>query len=140
VKILFRNINSLRKLGKIPTSQIPLLPLVFPDFLRFPLWAVRSNLDSLLIKKQLKSKKPGKRNRFFKSFNWAQIYQNPEMEENVRSYFEKDFLGRKYTSNMMLRANRRKDLQEWPFANLEILSAAGLNIELRIINELKNVK
>jgi hypothetical protein len=136
IKFLFRNIDDLKKLGKVPTSQIPLLPLNSHDILRFPMWAFRSKFDYLLTKRRLKSKHQGKKNRLFESFDWAYIYQNPKMEDNVKSYFENDFIGENYTSKMIKHAIQRKELNEWPFANLEILSAAGLNIELQIINKL----
>lgn len=138
MKKLFSSVEELRIYGEIPTSQIPFISYNSPDIFRVPIWFLRSKVDGFLIKKLMKSRRPDRRYRLLKSYNWVQIYQNPDLEKNLRSYFEKDHLGENYTEAIIKGALSRRDLEKWPLANINIINAAALNAELDIISSLKN--
>ena len=133
IRLLFKEKEELKLLSKIPTSQIPILPLNFPDVVRFPLWAVRSKMDEYLIKRLIKAKDPTLRYRVFNSNNWVEVYQNPKLEKNIESYFKKNHLGKEYIKHVISLAKQRRDLNQWPFANMDIMNAAALNTELELI-------
>ncbi|GAB2778668.1 hypothetical protein [Salinimicrobium soli] len=135
IKKLFREAKEFEELKKVPTSQAPLVPFNFPDFIRFPIWAAREKVDQVLIKRMVRKNDPYGRYRLFKSNNWVQVYQNPEMEDNIRAYFSKNQLGEGYSSFLLNQAKARKNMKQWPFANLEIINAAGLNAELNYIRK-----
>lgn len=137
VKKMFRDIQELREFNKIPTSQAPLVPQYFPDFIKFPVWGIRSKIDEFLVKRMMKIKNPNSRYRLFKSIDWARVYQNPEMERNFKAYFKNNHLGTDYYENLLDQCIKRKNLDHWPFANIDIINAAGLNIELDIIKSLR---
>lgn len=139
-KKLFNEEKDLRNLRGIPTSQAPIVPHNFPDFLKFPIWGLRSKIDGLLIKRMMKNKNPNARYRLFKSINWAVVYQNPEMERNLRAYFKTNHLGKEFFRTMYNQCLQRKELKKWPFANIEVINAAGLNIEIDLIKELKTTE
>ena len=133
VRKLFKEVKELRALGRIPTSQIPLIPQNFSDLIRFPVWGIRSTLDDFLIKRMMKARDPKMRYRLFPSNNWVEVYQNPDMEKNLNEYFENDHLGNNYVENIKAQAKNRRDLKQWPFANMNIINAAALNAELEVI-------
>ena len=133
VKKLFTENEDLRKLYKVPTNQAPFIPQNAPDLFKFVIWGLRSKIDQYLIKRMMKAKDPGKRYRLLKSVNWAQVYQNPDLEKNLDEYFEKDHLGKAYVQGVKSQALQRRDLKQWPFANMNIINAAALNAELDLI-------
>ncbi len=130
VRKLFREVKELKALGRIPTSQIPLIPQNSSDLIRFPVWGIRSKLDDYLIKRMMKARNPKMRYRLFPSNNWVEVYQNPDMEKNLDEYFKNDHLGKDYVENIKSQAKNRRDLKQWPFANMNIINAAALNAEL----------
>lgn len=134
---LNKRIPILRKLGRIPTSQIPLVPQNTNNIIRFPIWALRSKIDSILIKRIVKSKDPSRRYRLFSSNNWVKIYQNPELEKKLSEYFQSGHLGDEFMDQIKKRGLERRDLKQWPFANMDIINAVALNIE---IDHIKNKK
>lgn len=134
---LNKRIPILRRLGKIPTSQIPLIPQNTNNIIRFPIWALRSSIDNILIKRIVKTKDSSKRYRLFSSNNWVKIYQNPELEINLKEYFKSGHLGCEFMKQIKRRGLERRDLKKWPFANMDIINAAALNIE---IDHIKNRK
>lgn len=138
VRKLFQEQKELRVLSKIPTSQIPLIPQYFPDIVRFPVWAIRSKLDDFFIRRMMKAKDPGMRYRLFLSNNWVNVYQNPDLETNLDAYFEYNHLGKAYVKGIKSQALQRRDLKQWPFANMNIINAAALNIELELIASYRN--
>ena len=90
-------------------------------------------MDEYLIKRLLKAKDPTLRYRVFNSNNWVKVYQNPDLEKNLNSYFKKNHLGKEYIKNVINLAKLRRDLNQWPFANMDIMNAAALNTELELI-------
>ena len=132
------SIVELKKFNKIPTNQAPYIPQNFLDIIKFPIWGIRSKIDHILIKRLMKSKDPKKRYRLFKSINWVLIYQNSDMEKNLKSYFDKNHLGEAYFSHLLNRATQRKTLYQWPFANTELINGASLNIEIDFIKSFQN--
>lgn len=132
-KKLFSTISILRKFNVVPTSQAPLIPQNFPDFIKFPMWGIRSKLDSFLIKRLMKSKGKYNSYRLFKSTDWAAVYQLPNMEKNLKSYFENNELGTEFTNNIIDIAKQRQSFTQWPFTNYDIINSASLNMELSLI-------
>jgi hypothetical protein len=137
IKKLFSENKELKNLFSIPTSQAPLVPQNFPDFIKFPVWGLRSMVDEFLIKKLLKSKDITKRYRLFKSINWARVYQNPDMEKNLNDYFKNNHLGEEFFENILSQCVQRRELNHWPFANIDIMNAASLNMEIDLIKSLR---
>jgi hypothetical protein len=74
------------KLSNVPTSQIPILPYRFPLFLKYPVWAIRSQMDQYYMK--LARKYDFSRNRLFKMQNWQTIYADSQNAKNYHSYFQ----------------------------------------------------
>jgi hypothetical protein len=137
VRKLFKEVKGLRALGRIPTSQIPLIPQNSSNLIRFPVWGIRSKLDDYLIKRMMKARNPKMRYRLFPSNNWVEVYQNPDMEKNLDDYFKNNHLGKNYVENIKAQAKNRRDLKQWPFANMNIINAAALNAELELIASFK---
>lgn len=135
IKKLYKESEELRKLFSVPTSQAPLIPQNYPDLIKFPVWGLRSKIDQYLIRRLMKQKDISKRYRLFKSTSWPEIYQNPKMEENIKDYFKNNYLGEKYFRSLISQSVKRKNLDQWPFANLEVINASSLNLELGLINE-----
>jgi|TARA_R100000501_G_C2628220_1_gene122400 hypothetical protein len=133
VKKLFTENKDLKKFYKVPTNQAPFIPQNAPDPFKFVIWGLRSKLDQYFINRMMKAKDPEKRYRLLKSVNWAQVYQNPDLEKNLDEYFEKDHLGKAYVQGVKSQALQRRDLKQWPFANMNIINAAALNAELDLI-------
>lgn len=133
-------IADLKKFNKIPTSQAPFIPQNFLDIIKFPIWGIRSKMDHYLIKRLIKSKDPAKRYRLLKSINWVMIYQNPEMEKNLKEYFKNNHLGEGYYDYLLNRAIQRKNLDQWPFANTELINGASLNMEIDLIKSFQQDK
>ena len=133
IKKLFREIPELKKFNKVPTAQSPWVPQYFPDFIKFSFWGIRSKIDSYLIKRMMKSRDSSQRYRLFKSVDWAGTYQNPDMEKNLNRYFANNHLGEEFYQNLFKESIARKKLERWPFANIDIINAAALNVELEIV-------
>ncbi len=126
----------LREFRKVPTSQIPLIPQNFPNILKIPIWGIRSRIDDFLVKKMMKKKDIRKRYRLFKSINWAMVYQQPDMLENIKSYYKENNLGEGYFETYLNAAEKRKELVKWPFANMDLMSGATLNSEMNLIKHI----
>ena len=136
-KKLFRRNQDLKKLSKVTTAQAPLVPQNFPDLLKFAMWGIRSTADQFLIGKMMKKRDPQSRYRLFKSINWPGVYQHPRMEQHLKAYFEPNEIGQLFYEDLHKQAVDRKNLKQWPFANLNIINAASLNVEL---NSIKNFR
>lgn len=129
---LFKDTSELKELGKIPTSQIPLIPHNFSDFLKLPIWAIRSWTDDYLIKRILKKRNPKLKYRLLRSQNWIEIYQQPNMLEKYNSYFVPNKLTNGYRDIFYELAKKRRNLMSWPFSNVNLISAASINLELNM--------
>lgn len=136
-KELFKGDEELKRLSKVPTAQAPLVPQDFPDLVKFTMWGIRSTADQYFIRQMMKKKNPQGRYRLFKSINWAKVYQHPQMEKNLNSYFEPNEIGKIYFDELYNQAVARKELNQWPFANLNIINAASLNVELNFIKKFR---
>lgn len=136
---LFENNKELRVLSKVPTAQAPLVPQNYPAIMKFAIWGVRSIADQQLIKRMMKNKDVGNRYRLFKSINWPQVYQLPDMEENIKGYFDPNEVGQLFFDALYEQAKARRDLDQWPFANMNIMNAASLNTEMKIIKQMRTV-
>ena len=139
VNKLFRETQEMRVLDSIPTSQAPLVPSNSSSILKYAVWGIRSKIDGFFIRRLVRSKDPAKRYRLFKSNNWVTIYQNPEMENNLKSYFKNNHLGYGFYNSILKQAILRKKLEQWPFANMQIVNASSLNMELDLIKKNQRV-
>ncbi len=133
---LLEEVPELRKFRKVPTSQIPIVPQNFPNILKIPIWGIRSRIDDFLVKRMMEKKDIKKRYRLFKSINWAKVYQQPNMLENVKSYYKQNNLGEGYFETYLNAVEKRKELINWPFANMDIMSGAALNTEINLIKNI----
>ncbi|GGW78790.1 asparagine synthetase B family protein [Salegentibacter mishustinae] len=138
IKSLFASVKELKLGASEPTSQIPFVPFNSPEIFKVPIWFLRSEIDDFLIKRVMKSGNPKKRYRVLKSFNWVEVYQQPKMEAKLWSYFEKNYLGEGYTNAVIYGALKRRDLEQWPLSNINIINAAALNAELALLKALKD--
>jgi hypothetical protein len=130
---LLKEVPELKIFGMTPTSQIPYIPQKFPNFIKVPIWAIRSKIDDWLIKKMMQNRNINMRYRLFPSLNWAYVYQNEDMEDNLKGYYENNHLAPEYFEIFLNLARERKELKKWPFANMDIMSGAALNTELDLI-------
>ncbi|PTX44059.1 hypothetical protein C8P64_0029 [Christiangramia gaetbulicola] len=128
-------LKGLKNLNTIPTSQAPIIPQNFPRLLKMPVWGIRSKIDHYLIKRLVRSKDLNKRYRLFKSLNWPLIYQHPELENYLNSYFHPNHLGKGQFEHIKERTMQRKELVQWPFGNTEIIANASLNLEIETIEK-----
>lgn len=136
-KELFKKNEDLKRFSKVPTAQAPLVPQNFPDLIKFAMWGIRSTADQYFIHQMMKKKNPENRYRLFQSINWAKVYQHPQMERNLKVYFEPNEVGPLFFDDLYKQAVSRKELKEWPFANLNIINAASLNVELNYIKKFR---
>ena len=137
VKRLFMRNKELKELNTIPTAQAPLVPQNFPDIIKFAMWGIRSTADQYFIRRMMKTRNPENRYRLFKSINWAKVYQHPQMGKNLNAYFEPNEVGELFYEDLYKQAVARKELNQWPFANLNIINAASLNVELNSIRKFR---
>jgi len=132
---LFQQIPELRKFNRVPTSQIPGIPQNWSNFLKIPVWGIRSKVDDFLVRRLMKSKDKSKRYRLLKSINWVDIYQQKDMLFNISSYYLYNHLTKAYFETFYNLAEKRQNLSAWPFANMDIMSGACLNTEIDLIKK-----
>ncbi|WP_300438475.1 asparagine synthase-related protein [Christiangramia sp.] len=130
---LLKTVPELKGFGKIPTSQIPVVPQNSNNLVKIPIWAIRSKIDDWLIIRMMSNKDINMRYRLLPSINWAKVYQQDGMLENILDYYENNQLDNKYSKVFYSLAENRKNLIKWPFANMDIISGATLNAELDLI-------
>ena len=127
--------KDLKKFSFIPTNQIPIVPQNSHNFIKIPVWGLRSKIDDFLVKRMMKSGKSNRAYRLFKSINWAKIYHLEDMKKNMESYYDPNHLTGEYALIFKNLADNRKKLKKWPFANMDIMSGAALNAELDLIDK-----
>ncbi|MDX1543419.1 MAG: hypothetical protein R3214_05665 [Christiangramia sp.] len=135
---LLKEAPELKKFKNIPTSQIPIIPQTWSNIFKIPVWGLRSKIDDWLIKRMMKSKDIKKRYRLFKSINWAEVYQQKDMLDNLKAYYEDNNLSKAYFETFFNLAKKRNTLKSWPFANMDIISGATLNTELGLIKKYRD--
>ncbi|UJH92498.1 hypothetical protein LZ575_08430 [Antarcticibacterium sp. 1MA-6-2] len=59
------------------------------------------------------------------------------MEQHIKAYFEPNEIGNLFYEDLHKQAIERKKLVQWPFANLNIINAASLNVELNSIKKFR---
>ncbi|MCM4154673.1 asparagine synthase-related protein [Gramella sp. AN32] len=127
--------KDLKKFSKIPTGQIPIVPQNSPNFIKIPIWGLRSKIDELLVKRLMKKKNPDLRYRLFKSVNWVEVYQQKSVLQNFDDYYKDNNLTDKYYETYRDLTSRRQKLESWPFANMDIIAGAALNAEMNLIKK-----
>lgn len=83
----------------------------------------------------MSSKSKTGRAKFFKGMNWADIYFQPEVSDNMQDYYSKNALTDEYAETFQNLVEKRKDMKAWPFANMDIMSGVQLNLQLNLISE-----
>lgn len=121
------NLESNRKLSKIPTAQIPFLNYSSNYYMKLAAWSFRSGLDQFLIKRMMKKKDLNSKSRLFKAFEHHLGYQGDAFEENFLSYFENESINSDESKNIFY---KRRNLEMWPLSNNDILSVACINLIL----------
>jgi hypothetical protein len=128
---LFR-LEALRPFSAIPTAQVPFLPYRTAHSLKLLVWGARSTADQWLIKRMMRKRDPSRRYRVLQSLNWPQIYQNRQAAGHASAWFEPDLLQRR--QEMVTLVKQRATLEQFPLTNFDILSLAGLNLEVEYLS------
>lgn len=128
---LFNSVHLLKKYAKIPLAASPGIPLSWPNSIVMLSWGLRSKVDKFLVKRMMKRHNPNLRYRFVKSLNWPQVYQDPNMESSLESYFEQDVLQLGEKTKRL--AKGRKLLELHPLMTSDITMAAQLNCFLNLL-------
>jgi hypothetical protein len=114
-------------LASIPSAQIPWLSARTPALLREVVWGARSGMDQVLIRRAMKNRNPGMRQRVLPTLDYTKEYQRDNAVPNVRAWFSGKWLnGDKYVEIVRKRAS----LAAWPLMNLDIAGPANVSIIL----------
>ena len=114
-------------LSRIPSAQIPFVSSRAPGLIRDVLWGLRSGLDQMLIKRNLKNKKVNGRHRVLRSLDYVREYRRDETTENVEGWFSGKFV----KSGEYLRlVRKRAALDAWTLINVDIAAPANVSIIL----------
>lgn len=114
-------------LAGIPSAQIPWVSGRAPTLLREMVWGMRSGMDQALIRRALKSKNPGMRQRVLPTLDYVKEYQRDNAVPNVQHWFSGKWLdGDRYVDIVKRRAN----LDAWPLMNVDIAAPANVSITL----------
>ena len=115
------------QLSRIPSAQIPFISSRAPGLIRDVFWGLRSALDQILIKRTLKSKNAGGRQRVLPSLDYVKEYRRSSTNENVEGWFSGSYI----KSGGYLRLVReRADLDAWTLINVDIAAPANVSIIL----------
>lgn len=136
IDIIFRNYSELGDLASIPLSHTPGIKLSAPNFIKLPLWAIRSRADNFLIRRMMHKKNPNMRYRLMKSLDWPKIYQNENMLVRLSEWFSENYLGLR--DETIKAALSRKNLKHWPVVTYDIVSLAVLELQYGLLISLKN--
>jgi hypothetical protein len=128
-----QKLPELRKLSRIPSAAIPFIPSNSPLVIKNLIWGFRSMIDQQLIKKGMNKKDKNARFRVLKTENLVKLYNHPEAENRVNSYFKNSkFIIGDYYVNL---AKQRAELDSWPLINLDIMGPASTSILLNLLKE-----
>ncbi|MCB9201615.1 MAG: hypothetical protein H6604_01015 [Flavobacteriales bacterium] len=136
---LFHNIEELKKLNSIPTSQSPFVKRSYSSSLIFLSQGIRSNIDQFLIRRLMKNKNPQMRYRLLKSQNWVRVYQEPHVISTYKSYFsslDNRFLSEESRAIKLLKG--RVGLIKWPLINSDLMSFASTATQIDLIKKIIN--
>jgi len=135
--VMFKH-EKLKRLANVPTAQIPWIPYRYNNLLKLFIWGVRSTLDQVLIKRQMKKKDVNVRHRILNTLNWVLAYRTKDTLENCEQWFEKDYVNKK--DYVLKRVKGRAEMSMWPLSTADIVSASSVNIELSLIQSLKRTE
>jgi hypothetical protein len=114
-------------LSRIPSAQIPFVSSRAPGLIRDLLWGLRSGLDQILMKKNLKNKSVNGRQRVLRTLDYVREYRRDTTIENVQGWFS----GKSINSSDYLRVVReRAELNAWTLINVDIAAPANVSIIL----------
>lgn len=128
-----QKLPELRKLSRIPSAAIPFIPSNSPLVIKNLIWGFRSMIDQQLIKKGMNKKDKNARFRVLKTENLVKLYNHPEAENRINSYFKNNEIinAKNYTKL----AKQRAELEAWPLINLDIMGPASTSILIDLLVE-----
>ena len=90
-------------------------------------------IDQQLIKKGMNKKDKNARFRVLKTENLVKLYNHPEAENRINSYFKNNEIinAKNYTKL----AKQRAELEAWPLINLDIMGPASTSILIDLLVE-----
>lgn len=116
-----------RDLSTIPTAQIPFVSSRAPGPVKDAIWGLRSGVDQLLIRRRMRNKALGGRQRVLPSLDYVREYRRTTTAENVDGWFSEKFVrGDHYLSI----CRKRAELTAWPLINVDIAAPANVSIIL----------
>jgi hypothetical protein len=115
------------ELSRIPSAQIPFISSRSPSLIRDVLWGLRSGMDQMMIKRNLKNKNVNGRQRVLRSLDYVKEYRRKATAVNVEGWFS----GRYIESADYLRLVReRAELDAWTLINVDVAAPANVSIIL----------
>ena len=115
------------ELSRIPSAQIPFISSRAPSLIRDVLWGLRSVVDQMMIKRNLKNKNVNGRQRVLRSLDYVKEYRRKATAANVEGWFS----GRYIESGDYLRLlKERAELEAWTLINVDIAAPANVSIIL----------
>jgi hypothetical protein len=115
------------ELSRIPSAQIPFISSRTPSLIRDVLWGLRSGMDQMMIKRNLKNKNVYGRQRVLRSLDYVKEYRRKTTAANVEGWFS----GRYIESGDYLRLVReRAELNAWTLINVDVAAPANVSIIL----------
>lgn len=127
---LFR-LPELKEFARIPTAQIPFIGYKSNNRVKLIVWGIRSTIDKVMTKTATWRKKPAARNRLLKSTNLPLAYSETD-PKIVDSWFLPDIVGGKRFIKIF---NDRASQKAHPLVPVDIVSAAGVNMEIEFVCE-----
>ncbi|NOT49404.1 MAG: hypothetical protein HOP17_16895 [Acidobacteria bacterium] len=115
------------ELSRIPSAQIPFVSSRAPSLIKDVLWGLRSGLDQILIKRTMKNKKAGGRQRVLRSLDYVKEYRRNSTETNVKSWFSDNYIE---SGDYLQLVRKRADLDAWTLINVDIAAPANVAIIL----------
>lgn len=121
------NLPEFDDLSRIPSAQIPFISSRAPDLVKDVLWGIRSGLDQILIKRTLKNKNAGGRQRVLPSLDYVKEYRRDSTTENVEGWFSDRYVK---SGDYLRLVRERADLDAWTLINVDIAAPANVSIIL----------
>ena len=115
------------QLSRIPSAQIPFVSSRAPSLIKDVLWGLRSGLDQVLIKRSMKNKKVGGRQRVLPSLDYVTEYRRNSTEANVKSWFSGNYIK---SGDYLRLFQERANLDAWTLINVDIAAPANVGIIL----------
>lgn len=125
------HLEEFRELSKIPSAQIPWFGNNFPFAFRNAIWAGRSMLDQIYIKRMMNNHDPNAKQRVLPSLNYVKEYQRASTIQRTTEWFSNEWI---MSDSYLGIVENRGTLNAWPLINLDILAPANVSIFLDLLN------